>query len=75
MENNKHCSVEGCTNELSAYNATGMCDWHSVRVAKGLSKVTRLLRPMRRKGVVIKCSATSTVTWSIVPIYRKPVSA
>ena len=37
MENNKHCSVEGCTNELSAYNATGMCDWHSVRVAKGLS--------------------------------------
>ena len=37
MENNKHCSVEGCTNELSAYNKTGMCGWHSTRVAKGLS--------------------------------------
>ena len=30
------CSVEGCTNSLSAYNKTGMCGWHSVRAEKGL---------------------------------------
>lgn len=32
----KPCSVEGCTNTLSAYNVTGMCGWHSVRAEKGL---------------------------------------
>jgi len=33
----KNCSVDGCTNKLSEYNVTGMCGWHSVRDAKGLS--------------------------------------
>jgi hypothetical protein len=37
MEHTKHCSVEGCTNELSGYNKTGMCGWHSARAAKDLS--------------------------------------
>ena len=32
----KRCAVEGCTNELSVYNKTGMCGWHSTRAAKGL---------------------------------------
>jgi hypothetical protein len=32
----KPCSVEGCTNTLSAYNVTGMCGWHSTRKYKGL---------------------------------------
>lgn len=36
MENNKNCSVAGCTNTLGAYNATGMCGWHSTRAHKHL---------------------------------------